>query len=156
MDIVFSQSSVQSHVSVVLECGKVLRFDDTCMLRGPAKRMLIGGHQGAENKAFLIFWQGGQDQFVGDLLTTSLYGKIGLTEGDNGLIGISVLYDKVACVARKTVIFDLALAPRAEFDHFVGFNKMVRDSTACFLLASDIKKSLPIWYILDHLLTTRL
>ncbi len=62
---------------------------------------------------------------IGQLLATSLNGKVLLGLCDFRFSGVAVLGDEVTGEARKVIIFDLSCGLTSDLDHFVGADKMV-------------------------------
>ena len=84
---------------MILEGGEIAWLKHPGESRRCSQARVVGRHQIAKDETFLIFWQPGQRQLVSDLLATSLDGEIGLTEGNNRFVWISVLNDEVAGIA---------------------------------------------------------
>ena len=65
-----------------------------------------------------------QQALLDQLRPPRLQRKIGLRKGDLLLFRVAVLRDQVAGVPREHDVVDLALAARAQVDHFVDVDKL--------------------------------
>lgn len=113
---------------MILEGGEVRRARDssgTCRL---GKLLVVAAQLVTNEEALLIFGHALKRGLFGQLRTTCLHREVGLPQGDDGLLRISILHDEVAGVTGEVEIIHLTLCARTNCNHIADLSKMVRDS----------------------------
>ena len=91
MNVIYGHPTVESHIAGILEDGKFLCCDNTCILGCFRKQLVPLFNITAHNQAAAVFIQ--LIEVVGHLLAVGLDGEIGLAQSDHFFARIAVLHD---------------------------------------------------------------
>lgn len=77
-------------------------------------------------KALFVVIQLIERVLIGELLASRLDGEVGLSKSDDGLAGISVLYDQIPGVTGESNVVKSTSGTFTKVDHFTNVGKMIR------------------------------
>ena len=123
VQVINRESTVEAHVACILENGKLLIGNDTGIACSFCQHLIPLADVAANDQALAVFIQ--LIEPVGDFLTVSLDGEIGLTERNDFFTRVPILDDQITGVAGQLIIFD-AFCRSPGFYDFVDVNKIAR------------------------------
>src|SRR5690625_5478483 len=106
MDSSLIQSAIQASIAVVLEDGEI-EIGGNASLLGRFDQLLVMFFQFiAKKQPFLIFFKLLECLVIGQLLSSGLYGKVGLACCNHWVGRVTILYDQIAGVGGELDIVE--------------------------------------------------
>src|SRR5262249_35148933 len=124
VDVARALASVKAHVSVVLENGAVARGEHARVVGGRGELHIGIGHLTSQEEAALRLGEACK-RALHLLVVVLALREIGLAKRNDRIAWVAILHNKVAGVARKRYILDVALGSGAKRDVFNRSVEMV-------------------------------